>query len=413
MSFQVRYFPKKIDHSIRLPASKSESNRLLVLDFLSGCKTNLINISQARDTVLMQKNLRLIRNGREPVHIDCQDAGTVFRFLLALCAAVPGEYIIDGTPRLRERPVAPLVDALRELGADICYLGQEGCAPLKIKGKALKGGNVSLDAGLSSQFVSALLLIAPFTGSGLEINLSGLSGSVPYVRMTLSALSAYGAYWTWEKETIAVSSGIAPPGSLHIENDWSALAFFLPVLARQGGKMSFPGLYPDSCQGDKAMLQMMGYFGLYGEWTEEGLVVVKKEISWNIRSFSACFRNYPDLVPAFLVHLILDGRAAGTLMTGLESLRYKESDRIAALSQMAASCGHSFRGQGDKWQLEKREPVRRLPPLEVFQDHRLAMSFTLLSMNFASVELDDISCVEKSFPSFWRELAPLGFQIDS
>ncbi|GAB3197781.1 3-phosphoshikimate 1-carboxyvinyltransferase [Pontibacter aydingkolensis] len=389
--------------SIKLPASKSEANRALIISTLSGGTAELHNLSEANDTQLLQ---RLLKSDDDT--IDAEDAGTVMRFLTAYYAVTGQQKVLTGTDRMCQRPIKVLVDALRELGASINYLGEEGYPPLKIdtfKGNGKK--QLKIRSDISSQYISALLMIAPLLPDGLALELEGKIGSKPYIDMTLSIMRHFGAEATFKGNTITVPHQKYKPASFHVESDWSAASYWYSMVAlAKEADVTLLGPKENSFQGDSAVADIMQHLGVYTTFTSEGVNLIKKRHEKHLLyDFSDC----PDLAQTVVA---LSAALGVTLeMTGLESLRIKETDRIQALQI-------ELLGMGSRME-EVTPGVFRVQPgiitkkslnFRTYQDHRMAMAFAPLSL-LAPVEIQEPSVVRKSYPRFWEDLEKAGFNI--
>jgi 3-phosphoshikimate 1-carboxyvinyltransferase len=382
--------------SIKLPASKSEANRALIISALSGESSELHNLSEANDTQLLQ---RLLKSNAET--IDAEDAGTVMRFLTAYYAITGQQKTLTGTERMCQRPIKVLVEALRELGASITYLGEEGYPPLKIE--AFKGSgkkHLKVRSDISSQYISALLMVAPLLPEGLELELEGKIGSRPYITMTLSLMKHFGVGATFEGNTITVPHQKYKSASYEVESDWSAASYWYSMVAlAKDADVILTGLKKDS-------FHIMHHLGVYTEFTDEGVRLTKKRCEkYLVYDFSDC----PDLAQTIVA---LSAALGVTLeITGLESLRIKETDRIQALQI-------ELLGMGCK--LEEVTPgVFRMEPgiltkkqlrFRTYQDHRMAMAFAPLAL-LAPLEIQEPSVVRKSYPGFWEDMEKAGFEI--
>jgi 3-phosphoshikimate 1-carboxyvinyltransferase len=402
-SVTVTHPTGKIKGEIKLPASKSEANRALIIAALSGEESELHNLSEANDTQLLQ---RLLKSDAET--IDAEDAGTVMRFLTAYYAVTGQHKILTGTERMCQRPIKVLVDALRELGADIQYLGEEGYPPMKMNGFSGNGKNkLKVRSDISSQYISALLMVGPLLPDGLELELEGKIGSRPYIEMTLSLMEHFGVSATFEGNTITVPHQQYKAATFSVESDWSAASYWysLAALANEAD-IKLLGLKEKSFQGDRAIVDIMDRLGVYTSFTAEGVELIKKEQERHaVLDFSDC----PDL--AQTVVALCAGLGKTLDMTGLESLRIKETDRIQALQIEVLSMNSS---------LEEVTPgVFRLKPgilhkdqlsFRTYQDHRMAMAFAPLAL-LAPVEIQEPGVVRKSYPRFWEDLQKVGFEI--
>ena len=392
-----------IHTSIKLPASKSEANRALIISALSGGASELQNLSEANDTQLLQ---RLLKSNSET--IDAEDAGTVMRFLTAYYAVTGQAKTLTGTERMCQRPIKVLVDALRELGASITYLGEEGYPPLKIE--AFKGSgkkHLKVRSDISSQYISALLMVAPLLPDGLVLELEGKIGSKPYINMTLSLMEHFGVVANFKGNTITVAHQKYKPATFQVESDWSAASYWYSMVAlAKEAEVTLLGLKKDSFQGDSAIVEIMDHLGVYTSFTKDGVYLTKKHCERHlVYDFSDC----PDLAQTVVA---LCAALGVTLeITGLESLRIKETDRIHALQIELLSLG---------CKLEELTPgVFRMEPglilkeqleFRTYQDHRMAMAFAPLAL-LAPTKIQEPSVVRKSYPRFWEDLEKAGFEI--
>lgn len=389
--------------SIKLPASKSEANRALIISALSGAMAELHNLSEANDTQLLQ---RLLKSDSET--IDAEDAGTVMRFLTAYYAITGKKKILTGTKRMCQRPIKVLVDALRELGASITYLGEEGYPPLKIE--AFKGSgkkHLKVRADISSQYISALLMVAPLLPEGLVLELEGKIGSRPYITMTLSLMKHFGVESTFEGNTITVLHQKYKPASFEVESDWSAASYWysMVALAREAD-VTLLGLKENSFQGDSAVSDIMRHLGVYTSFNAEGVTLTKKRHEKHlVYDFSDC----PDLAQTIVA---LSAALGVTLeITGLESLRIKETDRIQALQIELLGIGCKLEEvTPGVFRMEPGIIPKRQLTFRTYQDHRMAMAFAPLSL-MAQAKIQEPSVVRKSYPGFWEDLVKAGFEI--
>ncbi|WP_266202782.1 3-phosphoshikimate 1-carboxyvinyltransferase [Pontibacter kalidii] len=389
--------------SIKLPASKSEANRALIIAALSGQESQLHNLSEANDTQLLQ---RLLKSDAET--IDAEDAGTVMRFLTAYYAVTGQQKTLTGTERMCQRPIKILVEALRELGASIAYLGEEGYPPLKLNGFKGSGQKyLKVRSDISSQYISALLMIAPLLPEGLELELEGKIGSRPYIEMTLSLMQHFGVTADFSGNTITVKPQKYKSAAFTVESDWSASSYWYSLVAlAQEADITLLGLKEQSFQGDRAIVDIMYRLGVYTEFIEGGVRLLKKEHEHHI---SLDFSDCPDL--AQTVVALCAGMGIAVDMTGLESLRIKETDRIQALQIEVLSLNASLQ--------EVTPGVFHLKPgilqkkelsFRTYQDHRMAMAFAPLAL-LQPVEIQEPSVVRKSYPRFWEDLEKVGFEI--
>ena len=391
-------------HVSGLPASKSVSNRALILDALAGGKSVLENLSEARDTRLMTA---LVRSAN--ITIDAQDAGTTMRFLTAYYAVSGTRRILTGTERMFERPIRPLVDALRTIGADISYLGKEGYPPLEIHGfSGQRAESVTVPGHLSSQFISALMMIGPVLPKGLRIKLEGHVGSRPYIEMTAAMMRLFGAYVRFEDQEIEVASGGLKAVHYSVEPDWSAASYWFSFCALASeGEFVLKGNFTHSFQGDQVMGEIGRLLGVGSERSASGLKLYRtdaqKQLEWD-------FTDCPDLAQTVAPMCSMLGIPA--VFTGLESLRIKETDRIAALQQELGKTGAQL--TEDKTGLWRLNPSTRTSGFQLdvatYHDHRMAMGFAPLATR-VDVGIEDPNVVNKSYPRFWDDMTAVGFDL--
>jgi len=410
--------PAELKHNeLILPASKSISNRLLVMQYLSGGNINVKNLSTADDTVLMQDLLAKIQrhlSGGDPnryCELDCGNAGTVFRFLTALLASQPGKWILTGSERMKKRPVGPLCKNLQQLGASIGYIGEEGFPPIRIHGKTLRGGQIRPDTSQSSQFVSALLMIAPLLNNGLILELSNTVASRPYIDMTLALMRDAGIEINSENNLIRVKHGNYNDHSFEVEPDWSSTSYWFEVAALSPGVEIFlKGLSLQSLQGDVALADIFSLLGV-GSY-DNGYGVIVKKIAEPEFELIYNFSNCPDLVPAVAatcVALNIDAT-----LSGLENLRIKESDRLQVLKNELTMINPHIEISGNGiMRIDKQEKPDRHQSMRfsTYNDHRMAMAFAPLALCFNNVVIENPLVVSKSYPSFWDDARQLGFVV--
>ncbi|MBI1222948.1 MAG: hypothetical protein GC180_10130 [Bacteroidetes bacterium] len=411
MAVQVKYTPNDGDWTIALPGSKSESNRLAVLQFLSSDAFEITNLSTARDSRILLGCLQQIkrRNLNRVVELDCLDGGTPLRFLMAVCALLPGQFLLRGTARLMKRPMLDLVRSLRDAGADIKAQGTGNSGPWLIQGGKIDASEWSVSMKESSQFASALLLIAPFTDKGVHLRIHDAQASWPYVEMTLKTLSRVGVRFSIKDDGIRVLPGVQAKGHFEVEADWSAAAFFFAAQAqRKSGTLTFPGLKIHSIQGDAFVERIFRYEGIHAYETVEGLRIQWKKPEWNLNPLSLNLESYPDLTPPLLAYYLMEGRAVDWY--GLESLAAKESARDAVLGRMIENAGAVWEKQEACWKQRGKCHLQK-QVLDTAGDHRMVMAFSLLAMKESAVELDDKDEVNKSFPDFWIEIKKLGIEV--
>lgn len=406
--------PNRIKAEINLPASKSISNRVLVIHSLSGGNATLHNLSDCDDTQVMINALRDM-----PEVIDIKAAGTAMRFMSAYLSVTEGEHVITGTERMKHRPIGVLVDALRRLGADIEYVGEQGYPPLRIRGKQLEGGTLEVPGNISSQYISALLMIGPALRNGLELRLTGDIISRPYIDLTLHVMHEFGCKIEWSSvDTISVKPQRYDDREYVVENDWSASSYWYEMLALSKDKENgivLPGLRDASRQGDSVVRYLYSLLGVktafknddHGQNTKVALT----------RHFSALTRmdydfiNQPDLAQTFVVTCCALGIPFH--FTGLASLKIKETDRIEALKTEMRKLGYVLRDVNDcelEWDGARCEAEDN-PSIDTYEDHRMAMSFAPLAITLGCIRINNPEVVSKSYPNYWDDLRKAGFEI--
>ncbi len=401
-------FSKCAGRRIQLPASKSISNRALILKALSHSSSEIQNISDCDDTLTMKA--ALASNEKE---IDVKASGTAMRFLTAYFAQSEGERIITGTERMKNRPIRILVEALRQLGADIEYIGKEGFPPLKIKGKKLQGGYIRLDGSISSQFISALMMIAPAMPDGLTLDLEGTVVSMPYIRMTARLMKTFGIDCIRKGRGIQIEYQNYDPCAYTVENDWSAASYWYEILSliNENQEIELPGLYKDSVQGDAKISELFKPLGVYTRFTEEGVVLSNHPAV--VSRFDYDFTHEPDLVQTVAVTCAL--KNIPFELTGLQTLKIKETDRITALQKEMRKLGyvvHNRNNHALEWTGERCE-AESIPSIKTYEDHRMAMALAPAAIVSGKINIDDPLVVSKSYPGFWKEMESFGFKIEA
>ena len=399
--------PQQANGTISLPTSKSISNRALIIAALCGGEPQVLHPALCDDTAVMVDAL-----ARQEGDINVGAAGTAMRFLTAYFAIRESVTVtLDGVERMRHRPIGPLVDALRLLGAHIEYLGQEGFPPLQITGTAMHGGDITMAGDVSSQFISAVMMILPAIGGG-SIQLTGNIVSAPYIHMTAAVMRSMGAQVDFTGSTIAVGNGYQG-NDIVVEADWSAAApwYALAALLPQSG-ITLQGLTADSIQGDARLVDLGSRLGIASRFDAHG---VSLDTS---RFIDCCCSNFadmaatPDLVPSWAVLMCLLERSFR--MTGVRTLRLKESDRIEALRQELLKLGYVLKIEGEdaiSWYGERVAVATQPPVIDTHGDHRMAMAFAPAAVRFPGLIIRDAEVVSKSYPAYWRHLTQCGFTI--
>lgn len=383
--------------TIKLPASKSLSNRYLILRQIFP-NLNLKNLSTAADTQVLQNALSNPTN-----EINVGHAGTAYRFLAAYYATRPGIVTLSGSDRMHQRPIGPLVEALTQLGAKITYTEKTGFPPLKIEGTKTPSKHVKVEAGISSQFVSALLLVAAGLPQGLKITLTGDVVSAPYIALTLHCLAQCGVSYEKRERNILIFSKSKTPKQnpeITIENDWSSAAFWYALAAtRPGSEILLPGLVATSPQGDRALIKLFKPLGVISSQTESGILLRTKTKATSIAPLRANLNPVPDLAQALVVACVAQERSFH--FEGLQTLRIKETDRLQALKNEFEKIGVAVHISNDAIWCENPLPKPPLHPFETYEDHRMAMSLAVLSALFP-IQIKNPEVVVKSYPGFWE-----------
>lgn len=391
----------RLKHSVNVPSSKSLCNRLLVLRFLQGNSFDILGISEADDSQLLQE---IFDKGTLSGELHVKNAGTCFRFLTAVCSIGNGEVVLTGSEEMKKRPIRELVEPLRSLGADIHYLDSEGFPPLQIKGKPLKGGKVKVNAEISSQYVSALLLIAPFLEKGLEIEQIGNPKSASYTQMTISLLRNMGVTVTTHANVVKVEP-LSRYFSSHteVEADWSSASYWYELIAFSPihSKLQINKVKSNSIQGDREVVDLFKNLGVTTLEGSNGVEIVKTT-EVKIARLEHDFSSIPDLVPTIVVTCV--GLGIDGVFRGISHLIYKETDRISALKNEVDKLNYNLvMLDEDSFLLEKRTGLPRKVSISTYHDHRMAMAFAPLSVLMDEIEIENPEVVAKSYPRFWDE----------
>ncbi len=395
---------------IKITGSKSETNRLLLLQALYPNIT-LENTSNSDDSDVMADALQqsAISNQKSLI-IDVHHAGTAMRFLTAFFAIQEGkEIILTGSSRMKERPIKILIEALNQLGAEITYKEKEGFPPIKIKGKKITNNKVSLPANVSSQYISALLLIAPKLENGLEITLEGEITSIPYIKMTLALLNDIGVETSFENNRISVKSKLSIVNhQLSIESDWSSASYYYSIVALSpiGTEIKLSRYKQNSLQGDAVLAQIYKNFGVETTFDESGIII--KRIKHAAKSVQFNLASSPDIAQTIVVTCF--GLGVGCYLSGLDTLKIKETDRIEALRLELTKIGALVVTTNSTLKLGSSTKIKSNKKIETYQDHRMAMAFAPLALK-TSIIIEDAEVVSKSYPTFWDDLKSIGFTI--
>jgi 3-phosphoshikimate 1-carboxyvinyltransferase len=406
MNIQLQKSSISKQSEVTITGSKSESNRLLLLQALFPT-IGIQNLSNADDAVLMQSAL-----SSDSKTIDIHHAGTAMRFLTAYLSTQEGrEVTLTGSARMQERPIKVLVDALRELGADISYKKNEGFPPLLIKGKAITKHKVSIKANVSSQYISALLLIAPSLKNGIELTLEGDITSIPYIKMTLSLLEQLGVKTVFENKTITVEhakSGISPI-TLTVESDWSSASYFYSIVALSdiGTAITLSSYKKKSLQGDSVLVDIYKAFGVETEFKSNAIVISKKT-NCKQETVNCQLIKAPDIAQTIAVTCL--GLGVNCHLEGLHTLKIKETDRLLALKNEIEKFGTPVSITNDSLSINQMKPLNDNITVETYKDHRMAMAFAPLALK-VNLAINEAEVVSKSYPEFWRDLSQIGFII--
>lgn len=409
----IQIFPPKgvIKTEIELPGSKSISNRLLMIRAISGLPIHFKHLSDSEDTILLAKALGQVK-GKKSGTININHAGTDMRFLTAYLSIKEGEWVVTGSERMKQRPISELVNALKSLGANIAYLEKEGYPPLKIKGKTLHGGRIEMDGSISSQFISALMLIAPALDEELEIILKGNIVSVPYIKMTCELLKLFGVYVVFNGNKINV--GPAPFNILNdhflVEADWSAASYWFNLVAlSNGGEVELKYLDKVSLQADSVLPDLYSRLGVRTEFMDRSVYLRNKEK--DVDEFEYDFTNCPDIAQTIAVTCF--GLGIKAHLTGLQTLKIKETDRIFALKTELEKLGAVVEATGNSLKIvPPKEFSQKDVVISTYNDHRMAMSFAPLACKYASLKLENPDVVDKSYPAFWDDILQAGFELE-
>lgn len=401
--------PKIKEVAIQLPSSKSESNRILIINALAGGDSELSNLSEARDTRTM---IRLL-DGDEDTW-DVGDAGTTMRFLTAFAAATGKNKILTGTARMQERPIKLLVDALRSLGAEIAYQKKEGYPPIHINGiKNQLTNKLSIRGDVSSQYISALLMVAPSLPQGMELQLTGTINSRPYIDMTLELLKLFGIKAVEKDNIISIARQKFSPSSYTVESDWSGASYWFSMVSlAEQAKITLKGLKKNSFQGDSKVVGIMEKLGVKTTFIEGGLTLSKTP---HADETTIDFATCPDLAQTIAV--VCAAKGIKCTMTGLQTLRIKETDRIAALQNELRKIGADLEEtiSDQEWNVIPTADsswAKNTVTFETYEDHRMAMAFAPLA-TLANIDIKEPEVVAKSYPRYWDDLQEAGFILGS
>ncbi len=385
MNYKVSHPTKVVECEINLPSSKSISNRLLIIQALCMENFKIENLSISDDTINLQKAISSKENT-----INIGDAGTSFRFLTSYLSIQKGqEFILTGSDRMKERPIKELVSVLRKMGAKIEYLKNEGFPPLKIIGTDLEGGKIEIDGGISSQFITSILLIAPTFQNGINLEIVGELVSKPYVEMTLKLMKEFGIESDWTNNIITINHQKYIPKDYTVEADWSAASFWFEIASlSKRCNIRLNGLQQNSIQGDKRSIEIFNNLGVDSIFENEKLILTKNQTIFPLQTYNLI--ETPDLYQPLRCTFFSKNIKAD--FSGIQTLKDKETDRIISVET----------------ELNKLNSIKII---DTHKDHRMAMSFAPLCLEFGKLQINDVEVVSKSYPDFWEDLKKAGFTI--
>ncbi|NOR87701.1 MAG: 3-phosphoshikimate 1-carboxyvinyltransferase [Bacteroidales bacterium] len=413
MSYIVRKADKELKGDIYLPASKSESNRLLVIDAILGSEDLQIkNLSTSNDTKVLKRALEALlrlKGTNISVTLDMEDSGTAMRFVTAYASAINVKSLITGSERMKERPLSILVNTLQLIGANIKYVDNDGFPPILIEGKRIKGGVINIDATVSSQYISALMLMAPKMTNGIIMYLKGDIASFPYINMTAKVMEHFGVDILMHENAIAIKKqSYSSRKEYVVESDWSAASYWYEMAAfSENVDLFLHGLKKESIQGDSIIAEVYEQFGVHSEFLEDGVRLTKTNN--HCKHFNQDFLNYPDMVQTLVCTSA--GLGISGQFHGLHNLRFKETDRIHALHTELKDMGLKLDSFEDKILIEKSK-LSSKRPIRTFADHRMAMSFAPLAIPLGEITIESPNVVNKSYPGFWEDLKKTGFTLE-
>ena len=385
MNYKVSHSSNKIQCEIDLPSSKSISNRLLIIQALCKEKFNIINLSDSDDTIVLQETLSNVSSV-----FDLKDSGTALRFLTSYFSISKGsEIVLTGSSRLRERPIKDLVSSLKSIGADITYSDVLDFAPIRIKGNNFLKDEVDINAGVSSQFISSLLLIAPIIPNGLKINIIGNVVSRSYIMMTLSLMSHFGIDYLWEDNSIIIPEQDYVAKDYIVERDWSCASFWFQIAAlSQFSEIKLRGLNRHSIQGDSRSVDIFSDLGVSSDFIDDGLIL-RNNSKYNNAPFINII-NTPDMYQPLKCSLFALNLSSE--IVGLDTLPHKETNRILSTE-------------------EELSKLNNTKIINTYNDHRMAMSFAPMCLKFGALQINNIEVVSKSYRKFWKDLDLAGFKV--
>ena len=407
MNLRISTTTQLINAQVKITGSKSETNRLLILQALYP-NIKIENLSNSDDAQVMQKGLKVFKG-----EVDVHHAGTAMRFLTSFFAFNEGsEIVLTGSERMKERPIKILVEALNSLGAEISYLEQDGYPPLKILGKKIHKKHLSLPANISSQYISSLILNAPKLEAGLNIDLIGKITSLPYIKMSLDLLNDLGISTLFNDNAIEIKPQRQVDDQiLEVESDWSSASYFYSIVAlcELGTKITLSNFKKNSKQGDSVLAELYKSFGVETEYFKNAICLTKHK-NPKLRSFTCHLNNAPDIAQTIAITCL--GLGIDCHLTGLHTLKIKETDRLEALKIELSKLGAKIRVSQDDLKLNALEVINKNISIATYKDHRMAMAFAPLALR-VPIHIENADVVSKSYPDFWNDLKKIGFFVES
>jgi len=405
-SYTIKFLYPPKDISIKLNSSKSESNRLIIIKALSKEKIEIKNLSNANDTSLLNNLI----NFNSTNTWNAEDAGTSMRFLTSYLSLTKNGALLTGTDRMKKRPIKILVEALREIGANILYKEEEGYPPINIKRKIVqKINNIDIRGDVSSQYISSILMIAPKLENGLGINIINPFYSKSYVKMTLSLMEVFGIKYLFSENQIIIKSQDYKGGSYTVESDWSAASYWYSILSinKDIDKINLIGLRNKSLQGDQIIAKIMSLMGIVTNFNDSGIEIRKNNSVCDYLELD--FKDCPDLAQTVLI--VAAYHKIKLKIYGVESLKIKETDRLTAMKNELHKIGVSFYKKENFWILDKREKdFPKSVSIDTYKDHRMAMAFAPLASEI-DITINNPEVVKKSYPMFWDDMKKVGYSI--
>lgn len=405
---EIKALSSRLEGHVQLSASKSISNRLLMIKAISNDPFNLLNLSESDDTQILNQ---ILSNTTLPKEINCHHAGTTLRFLTAYLSTIKGTFRVFGSERMHQRPIKPLVDCIRKLGIEIRYLKNEGFPPIEILGnETIEGGELTIPGNISSQFISALLLIAPKLKNGLSLRIIEPILSIPYIKMTLTLMQEMGIEYIWDNNTIHIKHQSYSNKNLAVENDWSSASFIYSLASLSNeSKIEIPYLNTDSVQGDSFVSELYNHLGVQTSFHNKGITIEKKNKVSSKLKFN--LSDFPDLALPYVVSCA--GLGVEVYLSGLDSLKIKESDRLVNIKKELLKFNLECEIDNHSIYLPKNQLIKyNGEVIDDHNDHRIAMSIAPLSIKTESaIYFKNSEVVNKSYPLFWDDLKKLGFYV--